>query len=74
MPAKGVIDYSFTLSSFLFLLVTIVISWSMLRGLNYYMSTKPFIKNLSSDDDETLVSETYREIVISNYEGNRCES
>ena len=40
-----------------------MISWSILRGLNFYLASKPFIKNLSSDDDATLVSETY-EIVV----------
>ena len=34
-----------------------------MRGLNFYIATKPFLQKLSSEDDATLVTETY-EIVI----------
>ena len=44
-------------------MIIITISWSLLRGLNYYLYLKPFTKKLSSDDDITLITETY-EIVI----------
>ena len=55
------IDLQF--SSLIYILIIISIAWSFLRGLNFYIASKPFIKNLSSDDDITLVTETY-EIVV----------
>ena len=58
-----VLNLSFSLSSAVFSLIVIIISWSLLRGLNYYLQLKPFTKNLSSEDDITLITETY-EIVI----------
>ena len=58
-----VLNLSFSLSSAVFSLVVIIISWSLLRGLNYYLQLKPFTKNLSSEDDITLITETY-EIVV----------
>ena len=58
-----VLNLSFSLSSAVFSLIEIVISWSLLRGLNYYLQLKPFTKNLSSEDDITLITETY-EIVV----------
>jgi MscS family membrane protein len=58
-----VLNLSFSLSSAVFSLIVIIISWSLLRGLNYYLQLKPFSKNLSSEDDITLITETY-EIVI----------
>ena len=57
------LNINFSLSSSVFLLIIITISWSLLRGLNYYLYLKPFTKKLSSDDDITLITETY-EIVI----------
>ena len=60
---QGLINFVFSLSTSLFLLIVLMISWSILRGLNFYLTSKPYIKNLSGDDDATLVSETY-EIVI----------
>ena len=58
-----VLNLSFSLSSAVFSLIVIIISWSLLRGLNYYLQLKPFTKNLSSEDDVTLITETY-EIVV----------
>ena len=58
-----VLNLSFSLSSAIFSLIVIIISWSLLRGLNYYLQLKPFTKNLSSEDDITLITETY-EIVV----------
>ncbi len=58
-----IIYLEFSLSSLIYILIIISIAWSFLRGLNFYMTSKPFIKNLSSDDDITLVTETY-EIVV----------
>ena len=58
-----VLNLSFSLSSAVFSLIVIIISWSLLRGLNYYLQLKPFSKNLSSEDDITLITETY-EIVV----------
>jgi MscS family membrane protein len=58
-----VLNLSFSLSSAVFSLIVIIISWSLLRGLNYYLQLKPFTKNLSSEDDITLITETY-EIVV----------
>ena len=57
------LNLDFSLSSNIFTLIVIIISWSLLRGLNYYLRLKPFSKNLSSEDDITLITETY-EIVI----------
>ena len=57
------LNLNFSLSSSVFSLIVIIISWSLLRGLNYYLHLKPFAKQLSSDDDITLITETY-EIVI----------
>ena len=57
------LSINFSLSSSVFSLIIIIISWSSLRGLNYYLYLKPFTKKLSSDDDITLITETY-EIVI----------
>jgi len=57
------LNINFSLSSSVFSLIIIIISWSLLRGLNYYLELKPFTKKLSSDDDITLITETY-EIVI----------
>ena len=58
-----VLSLNFSLSSAVFSLIVIIISWSLLRGLNYYLQLKPFTKNLSSEDDITLITETY-EIVV----------
>ena len=58
-----VLNLNFSLSSAVFSLIVIIISWSLLRGLNYYLQLKPFTKNLSSEDDITLITETY-EIVV----------
>ena len=60
---QGLINFAFSLSTSLFLLIVLMVSWSILRGLNFYLASKPYIKNLSGDDDATLVSETY-EIVV----------
>ena len=57
------VNFTFSLSSSIFILFVMTISWSIIRGLNYYLNEKPFINNLSPDDDATLVTETY-EIVI----------
>ena len=58
-----IINIPFSFSSFMYILIIVSISWSLLRGLNFYIASKPFINNLSSDDDVTLVTETY-EIVV----------
>ncbi len=60
---EDLINFAFSLSTSLFLLIVLMISWSIIRGLNFYLISKPYIKNLSGDDDATLVSETY-EIII----------
>ena len=60
---EDIINFNYSLSSSVFLLFIIVISWSLLRGLNFYIATKPFLQKLTSEDDATLVTETY-EIVI----------
>ena len=60
---NNILDLTFKLSSALFILITIGISWSIVRALNYYLELKPFIKNLTSEDDSVLITETY-EIVI----------
>ena len=57
------INIELQFSSLIYILIVISIAWSFLRGLNFYISSKPFIKKLSSDDDITLVTETY-EIVV----------
>ncbi len=60
---ENIIDIDFAFSSFMYILIVVSIAWSLLRGLNFYIASKPFINNLSSDDDVTLVTETY-EIVV----------
>ena len=60
---EKIIIYDFHLSSSIFILMIILISWSIQRGLNFYIDSKPFLKNISGEDDATLVTETY-EIVI----------
>ena len=60
---NNTLDLVFSLPSALFILFVVVISWSIIRALNYYLELKPFLKNLSSEDDSTLITETY-EIVI----------
>lgn len=60
---NNVFNILFNLTSALFLLVIVTVSWSLIRGLNYYLELKPFIKNLSNEDDSKLIIETY-EIVI----------
>ena len=60
---KNIISIEFSFSSLIYILIIISIAWSFLRGLNFYITSKPFIKKLSKDDDVTLVTETY-EIVI----------
>ena len=60
---EGLLNFNFALSTSLFLLIVLMISWSIIRGLNFYLTSKPYIRNLTSDDDATLVSETY-EIVV----------
>ena len=60
---KNIISMEFSFSSLIYILIIISIAWSFLRGLNFYITSKPFIKKLSEDDDVTLVTETY-EIVI----------
>ena len=57
------ISFALPLSSSLFIIIVVTIAWSIIRGLNFYLSRKPFIKNITSEDDETLVTETY-EIVV----------
>mgnify|MGYP001204135680 FL=1 len=58
-----IISIVFSFSSLTYILIITSIAWSFLRGLNFYITSKPFIKKLSEDDDVTLVTETY-EIVI----------
>tara|TARA_B100000900_G_scaffold410440_1_gene428239 strand:+ start:75 stop:1145 length:1071 start_codon:yes stop_codon:yes gene_type:complete len=60
---EDLINTELQFSSLIYILIIISIAWSFLRGLNFYIASKPFIKNLSSDDDITLVTETY-EIVV----------
>tara|TARA_B100000035_G_scaffold315424_1_gene336037 strand:+ start:12521 stop:13576 length:1056 start_codon:yes stop_codon:yes gene_type:complete len=60
---EGLLNFTFTLSTSLFLLIVLMISWSIIRGLNFYLISKPYIKSLTGDDDATLVAETY-EIII----------
>ncbi len=60
---EKIIIYDFHLSSSIFILMVILISWSIQRGLNFYIDSKPFLKNTSAEDDAALVTETY-EIVV----------
>lgn len=63
LASESSISLPYTLSTMLYLLVIISLSWSFIRGFNFYLTAKPYIKYLSTEDDATLVSETY-EIVI----------
>ena len=58
-----IISIVFSFSSLTYILIITSIAWSFLRGLNFYITSKPFIKKLSEDDDVTLITETY-EIVV----------
>ena len=59
----NIVNFTFSLSASIFILFILTISWSIIRGLNYYLNLKPFLNNLTQDDDAALVTETY-EIVI----------
>tara|TARA_Y100000768_G_scaffold384878_1_gene369804 strand:+ start:6113 stop:7180 length:1068 start_codon:yes stop_codon:yes gene_type:complete len=60
---EDIINIAFSFTSYIYILIIVSIAWSFLRGLNFYITSKPFIKNLSSDDDITLITETYEIIV-----------
>ena len=63
LTKKSFIQIEFSVSSLIYMLIIISIGWSTFRALNFYMKSKPFLKNISKDDDATLISETY-EIVV----------
>jgi len=53
----------FDTSKVIYLLIVILISWTLLRILNGYYSNKSFLKNLKESDDPMVVEQTY-EITI----------
>ena len=53
----------FDISKVIYLLIVILISWTLLRILNGYYSNKSFLKNLKESDDPMVVEQTY-EITI----------
>ena len=53
----------FNTSKFIYLLIVILISWTLLRILNGYYSNKSFLRNLKESDDPMVVEQTY-EITI----------
>ncbi len=63
LTKKSFIQIEFSVSSLIYMLIIISIGWSIFRALNFYMKSKPFLKNISKDDDATLISETYEIIV-----------
>ena len=53
----------FDTSKVIYLLIVILISWTLLRILNGYYSNKSFLRNLKESDDPIVVEQTY-EITI----------
>ena len=53
----------FDTSKVIYLLIVILVSWTLLRILNGYYSNKSFLKNLKESDDPMVVEQTY-EITI----------
>jgi len=53
----------FDTSKVIYLLIVILISWTLLRILNGYYSNKSFLRNLKESDDPMVVEQTY-EITI----------
>ena len=53
----------FDTSKVIYLLIVILISWTLLRILNGYYSNKSFLRNLKEGDDPIVVEQTY-EITI----------
>ena len=53
----------FDTSKVIYLLIVILISWTLLRILNGYYSNKSFLKNLKESDDPMVIEQTY-EITI----------
>ena len=53
----------FNRSKVIYLLIVILISWTLLRILNGYYSNKSFLRNLKESDDPMVVEQTY-EITI----------
>ena len=53
----------FNTSKVIYLLIVILISWTLLRILNGYYSNKSFLRNLKESDDPMVVEQTY-EITI----------
>ena len=53
----------FDTSKIIYLLIVILISWTLLRILNGYYSNKSFLRNLKESDDPMVVEQTY-EITI----------
>ena len=53
----------FDTSKVIYLLIVILISWTLLRILNGYYSNKSFLRNLKDSDDPMVVEQTY-EITI----------
>tara|TARA_B100001250_G_scaffold413959_1_gene449968 strand:- start:4549 stop:5631 length:1083 start_codon:yes stop_codon:yes gene_type:complete len=54
---------SFDTSKAIYLLIVLLISWTLLRILNGYYSNKSFLRNLKEGDDPIVVEQTY-EITI----------
>ena len=53
----------FDTSKVIYLLIVILVSWTLLRILNGYYSNKSFLRNLKESDDPMVVEQTY-EITI----------
>ena len=49
----------FDTSKVIYLLIVILISWTLLRILNGYYSNKSFLRNLKESDDPMVVEQTY---------------
>ena len=60
----------FDTSKVIYLLIVILISWTLLRILNGYYSNKSFLRNLKESDDPMVVEQTY-EITIRIFKINR---
>jgi len=54
---------SFNTSKIIYLLIVLLVSWSLVRILGGYYDKKSFLKNLKKEDDPILIEQTY-EITI----------
>ena len=49
----------FNVSKIIYLLIILLVSWSLIRIFNGYYNKKSFLKNLKEEDDPILIEQTY---------------